>query len=381
MSVERLLGDLLAERRAIAERVVHRVREEIPSFAGVPVDEQIAGVEAALELIVRARLEGPQPRFEREADLLRELGERRARQGVPVDDLLRAWRIGIDEATGRARELAERSDATPAELFDLLQDAFGLTDEAMVSIAGGHRHAPEQATPEDGRQALVAEGALLGRLSPEELHSGFVALDLDPLVPYRAFRARHTAEADAARVARLLSPNGSAAPRTGVAAVIESEIAGFSREPLERGEVPLVAVGPPVLAAELPSSYRAAGRVLAAAETFGLAGVHDLASAGLHASVIEDPELGDALVERLVTPVGAAQGGAELLATVGEWLAAGRKVDPAAARLHVHANTVRYRLARYEELTGADLSETEDTFRVWWALQRARAGGPDDAVE
>lgn len=39
------------------------------------------------------------------------------------------------------------------------------------------------------------------------------------------------------------------------------------------------------------------------------------------------------------------------------------------------------KLRRYEELTGADLSETEDAFRVWWALQREAALGASDGDE
>ena len=46
------------------------------------------------------------------------------------------------------------------------------------------------------------------------------------------------------------------------------------------------------------------------------------------------------------------------------------RVEPAAERLFVHPNTVRYRLRRYEEMTGTDMSITEEAFRVWWALRR-----------
>jgi sugar diacid utilization regulator len=203
---------------------------------------------------------------------------------------------------------------------------------------------------------------------------------MDPLAPYLAFRARsgELAETDDLDAVLGLSPAG--AGRAGVAALLESEVTGFSTQPPPRGAMTLIAVGPAVPLAELPASYLAAGRVLAAAETFGLAGLHDLASAGLHAAVIEDADLGDALVELLVEPVRRAAGGEDVLASVREWLAAGMRVEPAAARLFVHPNTVRYRLRRYAELTGAELGETEEALRVWWALQRdlavaARAEG------
>lgn len=375
MGVDQVLQQVLDGREAIAERVVERVRAEMPeSFAGVPYEEHRAGIAAALELVVKVRLDNPEPSFGGGAKVLRELGERRARQGVPVDDLLRSWRMGVEEVTAYAREVAPRTDARPDELFDLFQQAFQLADEAMVSISSGHRRDPAQGEPETERRAALVRGALLGRLSANELHSGFAALALDPLVPYRAFRGRGVDPGDLERIEATLTPPHSVnAERDGLVATLEQQIVGFSKRDLPRGELPLLAVGPAGLPAELAGSYRTAGRVLAAAESFGLAGVHDLTSAGLLAAVIEDPELGAALAEQLVDPVIELASGPEILASVGEWLASGMRVDPAAERLFVHPNTVRYRMRRYEELTGADLSETEDAFRVWWALQRQRA--------
>ena len=67
----------------------------------------------------------------------------------------------------------------------------------------------------------------------------------------------------------------------------ERELAGFTIDEPPRGGLEVIAVGPPAAAGELAVSYRVAGRVLAAAETFGLVGVQDLATAGLHTAVIE----------------------------------------------------------------------------------------------
>jgi hypothetical protein len=377
MGVDALLRQLLDSRAELAERVVERIRTEMPQgFAGVPVEEQRAGIEAAIEMIVGMRLGGEHPTTAASARILREIGERRARQGVPVDDLLRAWRMGIEEATNYGRELAATTDAAPNELFDLFQEAFALADEAMVSTASGHRRDSSGDGEGDRRGALV-RGAVLGRLGPAELHSGFVAFALDPLATYRVFRARTGGKADAEAINLALESGEGSSERTGLAAQFEREIIGFSCGELPRGEFDLVAIGPERLPAELPDSFRTAGRVLGAAERFGLAGVHDLATAGLHAAVIESPELGSALCERLVAPIMAMPGGSEVLASVSAWLACGMRTDPAAERLFVHPNTVRYRLRRYEELTGVDLRETEDAFRVWWALHREELIAPD----
>jgi len=78
--------------------------------------------------------------------------------------------------------------------------------------------------------------------------------------------------------------------------------------------------------------------------------------------------------EALIEPVRTQASGEEILHTVSAWMAAGMRVEPAAQRLFIHANTVRYRLRRYEELTGTDLSVTDEAFRVWWAIHRDQAG-------
>jgi DNA-binding PucR family transcriptional regulator len=46
-------------------------------------------------------------------------------------------------------------------------------------------------------------------------------------------------------------------------------------------------------------------------------------------------------------------------------------VERSAERLFVHQNTVRYRIARFEELTGVSLRDPGVAFEVWWALERA----------
>ncbi|MEU1949999.1 helix-turn-helix domain-containing protein, partial [Streptomyces sp. NPDC020125] len=48
-----------------------------------------------------------------------------------------------------------------------------------------------------------------------------------------------------------------------------------------------------------------------------------------------------------------------------------RRTDEAAAALHVHPNTLAYRLRRFSELTGRDLSSTGAFAEVWLAIRAA----------
>ena len=79
--------------------------------------------------------------------------------------------------------------------------------------------------------------------------------------------------------------------------------------------------------------------------------------------------VGDSLRKRYLEPLAEGGSARELMTTLRAYLACGMHVERTATRLFVHQNTVRYRLARFEELNGASLHEAEVLFEVWWALQ------------
>ncbi|WP_341538463.1 helix-turn-helix domain-containing protein [Streptacidiphilus pinicola] len=48
-----------------------------------------------------------------------------------------------------------------------------------------------------------------------------------------------------------------------------------------------------------------------------------------------------------------------------------RRTEAAAHALHIHPNTLAYRLRRFAELTGRDPATTESFAEVWLALRAA----------
>jgi hypothetical protein len=363
-----LLRALLADLDPIIVRLVDKIREEIDSFSAVPIEEQHYAAGASVRLLILDLLGEPADVSAREA--VAGLGERRAEQGVPVEDVLRAWRIGVDHVIFEARAIAERSDYRPDTVFDLLQAALATADEAMVSLAEGHREADDGAEgvdPERSREAFLL-AALGGEAGVSELRNQATSLGLELSAPQRAFRAPRASDGDVAKIRAVLE--GGHDGIRGLAMIAAGELVGFASGELPRGAVELLAAGPAVPFEDLPQSFRIAGRVAAAAQAFGMVGVHDIQSAGLQVAVLESPDVGQALIDRFVGPVRESSSGEELLASVREFLNCGGKIDPAAQRLHVHPNTLRYRIGRYEELTGADLTETEQTLGIWWALHR-----------
>jgi DNA-binding PucR family transcriptional regulator len=96
--------------------------------------------------------------------------------------------------------------------------------------------------------------------------------------------------------------------------------------------------------------------------------------------VLADDALGEILVERYVTPIRALGAfGEELLQSLRVFARHDQNIDAAAQELFVHPNTLRHRLSRFEETTGANLHNVEQLAEIWWAMTLAEAGRAPDA--
>ena len=87
-----------------------------------------------------------------------------------------------------------------------------------------------------------------------------------------------------------------------------------------------------------------------------------------------------ALVEQVLGAVigyDAAHAG-DLVSSVRVWLEHDRQTERAARALHIHPNTLLYRVRRFEQVSGCSLASTESLAEVWLAL-RATAAVPDVA--
>ncbi|MGX6448274.1 helix-turn-helix domain-containing protein, partial [Patulibacter sp. S7RM1-6] len=84
-----------------------------------------------------------------------------------------------------------------------------------------------------------------------------------------------------------------------------------------------------------------------------------------------------ALVDQVLGPAlrHDEEHGAALVLSVLRWLEHDRATGAAAAALHVHPNTLAYRLKRFAQLTGRELGSTGGVTEVWLALRAARQVG------
>ena len=132
-------------------------------------------------------------------------------------------------------------------------------------------------------------------------------------------------------------------------------------------------LGPPARLNNLPNAFALASRALQTALAFREEGTRSLADLSIRPAILADEALGDAFEARYLAPLAElGRLGAELQTTLRTWFDEGMRVEDAARTLHVHPNTLRHRLRRFEEATGANLRRPTDLVELWWALERRR---------
>lgn len=118
--------------------------------------------------------------------------------------------------------------------------------------------------------------------------------------------------------------------------------------------------------------FRRASPALETATAFGTSGVFAFSSLALQASIVGNPDVGEVLRTRYIDPLQAVAGGPAFLNTVQHYLSNDGRVDGTADAPGIHANTVRHRIKRFEELTGRPLTNSEVAVELWLALEAHR---------
>jgi hypothetical protein len=376
-----LLEALQRRRDELAGQITGRMRGRLRAYRDL--DPSVFQEDVAQAMEITIELAGnPRPVLtEAHTAVLEQVGEGEAQAGVPVEEMLLAWRIGVDLLVERGTEEAERLGLDAKTLLDFVRATLSSGDLGMATTARAHRQVElERDREAQDRRASFVRALLSGTTDPARLRTSAGGYGLDPARRYRAVRARPGPGGSTQQVQRAVGLQAAAEAGRGMSVLVDGDVAGFLLDPPGEVAPGRAGVGPAVPLDGLAESFRLAGRALDTLEAFGTAGTSDLAGLGLRAAVVADPDVGAVLRRRYLDPLaGAGSGSASasvLVTTLREYLAAGGHVETAAQRLHVHPNTLRYRLARFEELTGTQLRGPLTTFEVWWAVQSAALDGP-----
>ncbi len=342
----------------IVRAVAEAARERSPLVARLPEAEVRRHVQAVIKAAIGAITAGGEVAG---LDLraAERLGADRARQGVPVAALLDGFQAGRALIV---RTVVERGRASGVPADDLLE---GMIRIDAVATALEHRmvHAHRVAEMEMARTTREAHAQVLRRVLHGE--QGDLA-PLDPAASYHCLVGDVTDPAVAAGLERRLTG--------GLSGLVDGRLAALvPRLPDLPADSPLVVASPAAPLERVPALYALCRQALGSAPGGG--GLRRLSDLALAVAVSSQPELGrllsGALLDRL-DPGDAFH--RQLAETALAYLDNAGRVEPAASALHVHPNTVKYRIRRFGEITGQRLTPRTGTAVLhaahwWWALR------------
>ncbi|MEU8696801.1 helix-turn-helix domain-containing protein [Streptomyces sp. NPDC048680] len=410
----RVLIEALPE---LTDRLVEALREQEPAYRSA-IEADAAEIWQEVHHSLRHNVGSLiQPREFRDAAhrTSRRIGEVRAEQGLPLDAVLHAFRMGGAMVwQGLVDETARRHPDDVRLLVHVAADVWNFVDEHCGVVADAYRQTERRlAWRRENRQRLMTAALLDGTARIAELPDAAAMLGLPELGRYAvlavatARRAPHGAahppmalptgtEAlwhlgpDAEFAILPLTPGPTAepcAPLTDACGPAEAGThCGAPAGPLD-GDAELAS-----LAARL--SVPPGARVGISSVVGGLAAVGDarrLAETALRACpagggvvlldeqlpaalVVSSPGLGTALAARVLGPLDRLDPADRdvLIETLTAWLDSDGSAQRAGARLYCHRNTVLNRLRRFEQLTGRCLTRPSDAVEVSLALAARR---------
>ena len=329
-----------------------------------------------------------------ELEAIRRVGSRRAEQGIPLDDVLHAYRtvcrVCWDALADECR--AFEGDALEPTI-ELAESVLRYTDQISTGVAEAYANAQRRIVREQegARREFLSELLYGTETSPEELLGRAHAFGYDLSLSYLALVG--------------IGPDSRQGRETAVAAAVSGAVGSGSADPiiLQKAEHTIallptepfadVAVVPEKLAAELGGKWRfgvggpalglegirkaylEAREALEIGGALGLEGhVFRFEDVLMYHFLRVDMSLVERFVEQMLGPLieydDRRKG--ELMKTLEMYFKADGSVKLAGEMLFAHPHTVTYRLKQIQRLTGWSLRDPEDKLRMQLAVRAYR---------
>ncbi|MFG1625499.1 PucR family transcriptional regulator [Kribbella sp. NPDC049227] len=395
-TAEALAGSLLLHLRPVTDALVQTIYEQNPAYRemdAVPPDDLWRSCHDNVARVVQMiadtdrRIDGSAA--DEYFDAARETGRRRAEQRMPLDDVLRSFRLGgrlvwealIDEA--RAQGVVD-SDA----LLDIASKVWEVVDSTSSQVAAAYHSAERQLVRADERRrSTLWEGLLHGRAKDRAfVQEAATVLDVPVNGPYAVVAIDNLVD-DECTVASLR--RRLAGVHVGSAWQVRTHtVVGLLALGAESQDAVLRSLRDAVRApagmsgvvsglADVDVAYRQATlarRTLPSGET----GVASLTERLPEALLLSAPELAEQLVQTWLVPLMEVPAAERelLLDTLERWVAAGGSVRRTAELAYCHRNTVINRLHRIHQITGRDLTDAASHLDLGLAIRAVRLFPP-----
>ncbi|MFD0684236.1 PucR family transcriptional regulator [Actinomadura fibrosa] len=375
----RLARLMRPELPSLAGEIVTEIRRAIPEYAR-PLDGPYGqvlrlSVEHNLAAFVDrvAAVPGARAVTDESAGTARMLGQYEAHEGRSMDSLQAAYRIGGQVAWRRVMKVAPRHDISSAVMSRLADALFVFMDELAAHSLEGYQEAKARPIPAlDERRRrllrLIVQGAPEAELTEPAEATGWTVPDTaTPIAVEPGARCVWTAlDGD------VLADLESAAPHLLVPGPFTAE-----RRAMLDAALPgrRAAVGVTLPTAQAADSLRWARQALGLARE----GVLDGARVVLCEEhlvtlwLLSDPALVEQITRRRLGVLDGMTPGQQdrLVETLRTWLVTRGTAAEIAERLHIHPQTVRYRMRKIEQTFGDDLDDPDARFGIEVALRAA----------
>lgn len=369
---------------ALTEEIIDAIAHSIPEYTR-PLEGSFGrnlriGVEQALVRFLDL-IEDPTAEIGTDG-VYRALGRGEMRVGRSLDALQAAYRLGARVAWRRLAEVAAH-DLSPDTIPTLAEAIFAYIDQLAGQSVEGYAEAQSAAAGEHSRRrGRVAEllldeaGADLAVVGPAAERAGW-------RIPRTLCAVALERSANADALARAVGPDALPGAALGAPCVLVPDPVGPGRAERLNGVLDghAAAVGPAVEPVRALDSLRPARRLLL------LAGFRVPTEGGPPPRV--DDHLVDLALDAAREPLAAlaarrlaalddrTEASRERLTeTLRAWLELQGSAPAVAERLHVHPQTVRYRLARLREALGDALDDPEARFELLLALRAEQVRPP-----
>ncbi|SES27680.1 PucR C-terminal helix-turn-helix domain-containing protein [Pedococcus cremeus] len=352
---------------AVADEAVETIMVEVPSYTGAFSGKMGQTIRRAVQLALAnflsmaARGEDPAVPIAKSTAAAYDLGRGEARSGRSVDALLAAYRIGARVSWRHFSEVAVACDVPAATVGRFAELVFAYIDELSAASVAGHgdetattgrvreRYLERLATlliQGEDQPALEAAAEQAAWQPPESLTAVLlpqrhVAAVLSHLGPHTLHVSAELPDVDDDDLSVLLVPAGAGPDRVRLTRLLDQRQA---------------VLGPARPWAEARLSYERAVRARLLHHT---AQVLDTESHLAELVLTADPRaLADLRAAALRPLAGLKPGPRERLEeTLRSWLLHHGRRDQVAADLHVHPQTVRYRMGQVREAFGDTLDD------------------------
>jgi PucR C-terminal helix-turn-helix domain len=365
-----LVDVLRPELPGVADEIIAEIGSSVPAYAR-PLEGAFGrgvrgGVDEALSQFL-ALIGDPSSSRERGREVYRALGRGEWREGRSLDALLAAYRVGARVAWRRLAR-AGTAAGVQTETMNLLAEAiFAYIDELSAESVEGYAEAQALAAGERQRRRQRLLELLLTDPTATTGVRRRAAEDSEWALPERA--AVVVVEGDATRLAGRVGPDALGGRVGDAECVVMPDAEGPGRRAMLRAALRdrAAAIGPSVPLPGLPDTFRWAQGALALGAD-GPVRVDDRLAALMVGS---DPALAARLREQRLAPLDGLpdRSRARLAETLAVWLDERGNAVAVARRLHVHPQTVRYRLAQLRERFGEALEDADARFELQLALR------------